>query len=107
MRISDWSSDVCSSDLISSCRSHLLTRTTLHPARTPRKARRHLLAGNLAGLTTLPYRPPLTTLPYRPPMFHVKPTRSSTRERAHSGVSARALCQDWVDRKSTRLNSSH
>src|SRR3546814_2422930 len=102
MRISDWSSDVCSSDLFSRIRriyglcKHMIENQTIRPSK---------VIGPLGEPLTLDSLPPRDT------------TRWVVRRKAEvvaavSGglLSVDEACERYgltLDRKSTRLNSSH
>src|SRR3546814_6757099 len=106
MRISDWSSDVCSSDLALGLGLHLQLRVApalLLAAGLDAQRRERIELGRID-----PERP-LHQLPVTRPLLGLKPPfpRLPLVER---GISARLHLGGHharVDRKSTRLNSSH
>src|SRR3546814_7391752 len=111
MRISDWSSDVCSSDLISppQARRSVLPRTDLRDAHAGRRGRAqaHLVALTALGVSNS--RPANPTLPPPPsggedrrtgPPYAVRNGVPDERRRHHAR-------RTRADRKSTRLNYSH
>src|SRR3546814_10241776 len=113
MRISDWSSDVCSSDLI-------VQATRANTRNRPKAVRRNGLSdeeywgspmladplrrldfcletdGAIAVVTTTKDR--ARDCRHKPALIHAC---------AHGGQREWGRAFDWIDRKSTRLNSSH
>src|SRR3546814_3464414 len=118
MRISDWSSDVCSSDLASPSRPRPSVSSEAQAAELRARARRRLagaVALVLAAVIVLPMvldsepvpvaddipiRIPDRNTPYQP---SVSPP--ATAESGAAAGTPDATAQ--ADRKSTRLNSSH
>src|SRR3546814_9776064 len=96
MRISDWSSDVCSSDLLSGPAEQTVASTSLgfeiRPSTTVFRFRR------------LPADGPAAALALRNGLTRdtVEPARSHVRLKQ-----AQALAMLGLDRKSTRMTSSH
>src|SRR3546814_6305232 len=107
MRISDWSSDVCSSDLTDPRAGNGTTRTALLSSRHPPRSidmRRHLLLV------------PFLVLGARSALAQDTPNSDDVLAAiaADAGAPAQAVAAAAVppipppvDRKSTRLNSSH
>src|SRR3546814_9539278 len=98
MRISDWSSDVCSSDLVAPDRPHLgHAQQHSHAARTVQRSRR----GD-AREDPPPYP---DRLRMSDAAVLAAPEDEARWQRLHPATLALAVVA--LDRKSTRLNSSH
>src|SRR3546814_6744641 len=109
MRISDWSSDVCSSDL----------RSLVRPIRQLANAAREIEAGNFAAeVPVIPRNDEVGDLTRAFSRMgdsivrHDRDIRRMAYTDALTGLSNRLafrehLDQQLIDRKSTRLNSSH
>src|SRR3546814_1065805 len=98
MRISDWSSDVCSSDLIHQVRTPLsLADEELVIVQLPTQLHRHIWG---KSIISLPILPPSAERAPRWTLF-------ATAVQAVSAEYWRRLLRCKKDRKSTRLNSSH
>src|SRR3546814_3959483 len=107
MRISEWSSDVCSSDLREDLRESLARVVVSHKAdhgrrRKPAKDRDATAArlhnDTAYGLTGLTSDSGLPIVVHRVPLTSLKPADLSSPDRIPDAA---------LDRKSTRLNSSH
>src|SRR3546814_9510955 len=101
MRISDWSSDVCSSDLLSSCHHHFAKHPCIHvqhqmavPCPASEHIGGHEKADTLRRLHRDGVAPGLKLAVRR---FQFTPHAVQMHGVRHHGV----------DRKSTRLHSSH
>src|SRR3546814_5819518 len=107
MRISDWSSDVCSSDLLVSCQE---CRSYPSPFRTQHEGRCH--AATVSDAASAEHRNPIANgidhlgdQRYRPDRRIVPAAIVALRD---DHVDPRLYnLQCMLDRKSTRLNSSH
>src|SRR3546814_2220559 len=88
MRISDWSSDVCSSDLLTSCVFHVAARSIATQALSIFGDHSDVMAARGTGFALL---------------------GAASVQEAHdlALVAQSATLEARVDRKSTRLNSSH
>src|SRR3546814_3947461 len=106
MRISDWSSDVCSSDLALEDRADLLG-----PRRPPPGVALDLL--QIVGGTARKAGLVETLLHLRPDIGHALQSDGmdtvgcQVERRVHSHERGIGLGTPRIDRKSTRLNSSH
>src|SRR3546814_9198518 len=89
MRISDWSSDVCSSDLI---------------ARVPVMIDSSKWSVIEAGLKCVPGKPIVNSISMKE---GEEPFLDQARKCRAYGAAVVVMAFDEVDRKSTRLNSSH
>src|SRR3546814_7897198 len=98
MRISDWSSDVCSSDLASSLTLQRHARN--FPAFRP--IRRH---GSRQGAAASTWKTYKSALCRAAKLLLADPLRKAHLSGTHPG--RRQSMIDEIDRKSTRLNSSH
>src|SRR3546814_10495302 len=110
MRISDWSSDVCSSDLLRQSDEILLVTQMTVPG--VRQARRQLETLNAEGLGDLPLKVVLNRFEKRwGATFTMKEVEKALGRPVDFTVANdyRAVSEalDQGDRKSTRLNSSH
>src|SRR3546814_3320182 len=94
MRISDWSSDVCSSDLAALASDRCARSFRLHP---------RLSRPDADAAADLCLQPDLPRLPRQLPLWLAH--RALSRRAARLGRAADARL--FRDRKSTRLNSSH
>src|SRR3546814_5970091 len=98
MRISDWSSDVCSSDLIAAVqyRGHIISLFIVQHPLVHSEARARYLSHPYARAR-------------RTPQMSAKISASRTRARYSRVSTAFPLIEsaNAADRKSTRLNSSH
>src|SRR3546814_6632679 len=110
MRISDWSSDVCSSDLLVACRrAHdrepgRLQHARGRNARTATAARRSRSTDTDTVGTTMEPENPVSPAPPAP---ENPPAAIDTTEADKLKTQLAALAEQVLDRKSTRLNSSH
>src|SRR3546814_2799705 len=117
MRSSDWSSDVCSSDLPASfTRGGLFFCSKDNPldgkpikssggknaAQAP--AGYHWSQCSRRAVEHVPY-PPLDPCEWRRVLPHSQQCHDG--DRRHDGNRSKTSCRDSIDRKSTRLNSSH
>src|SRR3546814_9042874 len=105
MRISDWSSDVCSSDLLDSARALLPQASYVYVADSAgfpygTKSEREIEARVPALLGRLAER-------YRPRLIVIACNTASTIALASVHAALDLAVVGTVDRKSTRLNSSH
>src|SRR3546814_4720804 len=104
MRISDWSSDVCSSDLLSK------QAGDYGPVSPPAVIVRLRVQSALAGALEKSVQPADRPTRYRMDASYCAPQQSQVNA-AHSATSrgASAIYSSTIhrDRKSTRLNSSH
>src|SRR3546814_4029653 len=114
MRISDWSSDVCSSDLFSPRRRTIsAVELDMRGSFASRPARRLSLERRIAGRPSSPCRDEHQMFVVRPADSRLgqKKGKSSTLQNFPEGSSGtgpiRLPRRRWLDRKSTRLNSSH
>src|SRR3546814_5440263 len=105
VRISDWSSDVCSSDLIDACRlqSRQLRRDLLG-VRFPVIAQRDL-TGDQLEIQLIRQRGKLVALENR--ILLVAVVQQAEPLEARKVGADRLYVDRFGDRKSTRLNSSH
>src|SRR3546814_3681027 len=100
MRISDWSSDVCSSDLIYGERG--IGKTSLmHVLADTARAARYMVVYDSCGADTR-FDTMFRSILSRIPLIYHKDTPPNSSE-AEKGLTF----DSRLDRKSTRLNSSH
>src|SRR3546814_4724524 len=106
VRISDWSSDVCSSDLLAKGRAALVEQ--------PFPADRVDPALQLGGIEPVLAKimeamGNARAVEPAPRLFHRIAVRDAIESQCHGAMIARACrqCECLRDRKSTRLNSSH
>src|SRR3546814_6041129 len=100
MRISDWSSDVCSSDLV----SQFLDRPTVAPVLAPHKCAHHLVQDERVFAAKLGANLNIQISPLVPDHLRNEFGRQRPPEGTPAPLYVEVLDQD---RKSTRLHSSH
>src|SRR3546814_4728418 len=100
MRISDWSSDVCSSDLFDTAREMV---------RVTRSGGRIVMGNWIPGDPTLVARILQICAAYTPPPPEgfVSPISWGLEDQVNERFGAAGIGRENIDRKSTRLNSSH
>src|SRR3546814_10818028 len=105
MRISDWSSDVCSSDLAPELWADYGLKVALVPRNRPnlRRNRGHVLYPDAASKWAAVAEAVRTVREGEA----MRPVLVGTRSVGDSEAVAAALERIGIDRKSTRLNSSH
>src|SRR3546814_9115818 len=109
MRISDWSSDVCSSDLPHVARVEILPRLAVDPELNPQRVRiGNLVGGHDPGSDRCEAVVRLVEQTVRE---MIEPARHIDTRGVAANIGRRRLAGDvlslFADRKSTRLNSSH
>src|SRR3546814_2482180 len=105
MRISDWSSDVCSSDLSVRYQRRMLVDPWFYAIAVPAVILLGLSKGGFAGVGSISM--PLIAL-VTPPVQAAAVVLPILIVQDVVGVWAFRRTVDWrIDRKSTRLNSSH
>src|SRR3546814_7610874 len=110
MRISDWSSDVCSSDLSEACRNHAHLERKVNP---PAQKIGHFVMddtlpeGKVSSMTVCGSLRRQSVSPRNGSLAQTLYGRSSIGAGAFAAITTQALSTDRADRKSTRLNSSH
>src|SRR3546814_9848991 len=98
MRISDWSSDVCSSDLM------VVPRAELRPTLVRLLA---LLRDKTPTAAVVPIKPGRKSAARKPALEEASPAPEATPQEAAGAATNADEGDAPQDRKSTRLNSSH